>query len=190
MSNSRMKISIWPLSVAVIALATNAGGFGIGPIQIGGKVGEAGDKAVAVATAPARAAIGVGDDVLHGKVPSIDKVVVASNPALAQVIEAGDQTGVSETARNLARLPKKANETLDSGKRAADNANQGITEVRQFFPGFKAAVDSLRADASATRQNIGGFLGMIALPAQALLWAVTILVAAKIYRFLGPKRAT
>lgn len=157
------------------------------PAKIGGWVGKQLENApgpVKIIVAPVTAPANVVSDLVEGKPPSVGQAVEALSPTAAQLAETGRQVGAS----NLGQLPKNANEAAKSGKRAADNANVAINEVRELFPGFKATLNQLSADAGATRQNIAKFLTMVAVPAQFLLWALTFLVVAKLYRFMVPKR--
>jgi hypothetical protein len=120
--------------------------------------------------------------------PNPENIVKAANPTAAQISEADKKLGVSETLKTTAGLPAKADSALESAKRAADNANQGVTEARAVLPGVKGAVDGARQDVSATRSDISAFLATISLPSKVLLWLLVAFMGVKCLRLLTPSR--
>jgi hypothetical protein len=148
---------------------------------------SAGLNPIKIITAPITAPFEVANDLVHGKTPDATTVVSAVDPTVAQIVETDRQTGISDDIKNLAELPKSANEAAKTAKQTADTATAAINEIRPMFPGFKAAVGGLQNDADSATQQFGTFLATISVPAQFVLWSLTLLIMGKIFRFLFPK---
>jgi hypothetical protein len=142
---------------------------------------------VQILTAPVAAPVEAATTVMDGNTPSVEQTVAAFNSTVATVVETDKQTGVSDAVRNLAQLPKSANEAAKSGKQTADTATAAVNEIRPIFPGFKSAIAGFQKDTHSATRQFGSFLAAISVPAQFMLWALTLLFVTKIARFLLPK---
>jgi flagellin-like hook-associated protein FlgL len=102
------------------------------------------DKVKHVVTAPVTAPIEL---VKH---PSVENVVKAASPTVAQAAEADKQLGVSKKIETAANLPNEAhdvlnnaNQTMGNANQAIGNANRAIGDARNTLGFAQGRLDSL-----------------------------------------------